>query len=313
MERSLAPMGRPTVLLSAGKVKHPMYNWRTVPPGLRAMTTRATHAEIYRPRRLGRRRGHLSGVHHVKRMARSAGGPLRGRIRVVATYGMKRGPHHARLPPSERFCRHAEGFFIHNGRADAQSGVSFTLSAAPVAAQAGQPSRGGGMTGCWASGGAQGRGHASEQAAPQLAAFFRPMPVGHIESMLRHPQVTALLQPARSDSVLAPPSSESSSEEWWKKAETSEAPAPQPTAPDPGSVGASTGAFWSSEPSMPTDAEPVAPSDAFMIGASGGAVCGAAGCDRAVTDFDYRCFTCRQRFCMSHRGAGVDCPACSST
>ena len=29
-----------------------------------------------------------------------------------------------------------------------------------------------------------------------------------------------------------------------------------------------------------------------MIGASGGDVCGAVGCDRGVTDFDYRCFTC---------------------
>ena len=58
---------------------------------------------------------------------------------------------------------------------------------------------------------------------------------------------------------------------------------------------------------------PAATPDDFMIGASGGDVCGAVGCDRGVTDFDYRCFTCRQRFCMTHRGAGVDCPACAST
>ncbi len=210
---------------------------------------------------------------------------------------------------------HAEGFASSiMGAPMHTSGVQPTLSAAPLLLGQVSPSRGRGydrLLGIFAA--HQVVGMPPEQAAPQLAAFFRPMPVGHIESMLRHPQVTALLQPARSDSVLAPPSSESSSEEWWKKAETSEAPAPQPTAPDPGSVEASTGAFWSSEPSTSADSEPVAPSDAFMIGASGGAVCGAAGCDRAVTDFDYRCFTCRQRFCMSHRGAGVDCPACSST
>lgn len=154
-----------------------------------------------------------------------------------------------------------------------------------------------------------------EQAAPRLKAFFSPMPVGRIEAMLRNPTVMSVLGAPQPDAAPEAPSAATTSDEWWKKAETSEAPAPEPTAPEPGSVEASTGAFWSSEPSTSTDPEPepAATPDDFMIGASGGAVCGAAGCDRAVTDFDYRCFTCRQRFCMSHRGAGVDCPACSST
>lgn len=41
--------------------------------------------------------------------------------------------------------------------------------------------------------------------------------------------------------------------------------------------------------------------------------CGDTGCDQTVTNFDYRCFTCRKHFCNAHRGPGVDCHTCSST
>jgi len=41
--------------------------------------------------------------------------------------------------------------------------------------------------------------------------------------------------------------------------------------------------------------------------------CGEGGCNQTVTDFDYRCFTCRKHFCSAHRGPGVDCHTCSST
>ena len=312
-------MSRPTVLLSAGKVEAPDVHLENRPTrSLRAMTTRATHAETPPATALGTAPWPpfpvftMSNGWHAQQVVLF----VVGFVLLLPTYGMSvvlimlafhqangsAGPH------AEGFASPLVAMPMHT------SGVQPTLSSAPLLLGQVSPSRERGydrLLGIFAA--HQVVGMPPEQAAPQLAAFFRPMPVGQIESMLRHPQVTALLQPARSDSVHAPPSSESSSEEWWKKAETSEAPAPQPTAPVPGSVGASTGAFWSSEASMPTDTEPVAAPDAFMIGASGGATCGAAGCDRAVTDFDYRCFTCRQRFCMTHRGAGVDCPACAST
>ena len=40
--------------------------------------------------------------------------------------------------------------------------------------------------------------------------------------------------------------------------------------------------------------------------------CGEAGCSTAVTAFDYRCFTCRKRFCQSHAGSSVHCSNCES-
>ncbi|DAC35525.1 MAG TPA: hypothetical protein D7I05_01530 [Candidatus Poseidoniales archaeon] len=95
---------------------------------------------------------------------------------------------------------------------------------------------------------------------------------------------------------------------WWQDGQAPTVP--KPAEPAPGSVEASSGAFWSSEATVPTQA--ASPSE-FMMGASDDNVCGAVGCNRAVTDFDYRCFTCRKRFCMTHRGTGVDCPACAST
>mgnify|MGYP000321238698 CR=1 FL=1 len=39
--------------------------------------------------------------------------------------------------------------------------------------------------------------------------------------------------------------------------------------------------------------------------------CGEAGCSTPVNAFDFRCFTCRKRFCQAHGGKGVDCQECS--
>ena len=156
----------------------------------------------------------------------------------------------------------------------------------------------------------------TDQAATKLAPFFGD--AGFTRHLLNHPNVAPLLRlsaPAAAGAVAmgmaaATPQRDDS---WWKEGQAP--PTPKPVEPAPGSVEASSGAFWTSEPSsLPeTEPEPAATPEDFMIGASGGDVCGAAGCDRGVTDFDYRCFTCRKRFCMTHRGAGVDCPACAST
>ncbi len=40
--------------------------------------------------------------------------------------------------------------------------------------------------------------------------------------------------------------------------------------------------------------------------------CGETGCSTAVTAFDFRCFTCRKRFCQSHAGSSVHCSNCES-
>jgi len=156
-----------------------------------------------------------------------------------------------------------------------------------------------------------------DQAFARLVPFFGDK--RFTRHLLDHPNVERLLgwnQPvaAVATAGMAAQAAAPRNKAWWQEGQAQPAPKyTEPAPPAPGSVEASTGAFWSSEPSTAAEPAPAATPDDFMIGASGGAVCGAAGCDRGVTDFDYRCFTCRKRFCMTHRGAGVDCPTCAST
>ena len=44
----------------------------------------------------------------------------------------------------------------------------------------------------------------------------------------------------------------------------------------------------------------------------GGELCGHPGCDESVGAFDFRCYTCRGRFCPQHVGPNIDCRGCSS-
>ena len=43
-----------------------------------------------------------------------------------------------------------------------------------------------------------------------------------------------------------------------------------------------------------------------------GELCGHPGCDEPVGAFDFRCYTCRGRFCPKHVGRNIDCQECSS-
>ena len=43
-----------------------------------------------------------------------------------------------------------------------------------------------------------------------------------------------------------------------------------------------------------------------------GELCGHPGCDVSVGAFDFRCYTCRGRFCPQHVGPNIDCQECSS-
>ena len=43
-----------------------------------------------------------------------------------------------------------------------------------------------------------------------------------------------------------------------------------------------------------------------------GELCGHPGCDESVGAFDFRCYTCRGRFCPKHVGPNIDCQECSS-
>ena len=39
--------------------------------------------------------------------------------------------------------------------------------------------------------------------------------------------------------------------------------------------------------------------------------CGDSQCSNPVSAFDFRCFTCRRRFCSEHAGANIECSECS--
>ena len=41
-------------------------------------------------------------------------------------------------------------------------------------------------------------------------------------------------------------------------------------------------------------------------------LCGHTGCGEPVGPFDFRCYTCRGRFCPQHVGPNIDCQECSS-
>ena len=41
-------------------------------------------------------------------------------------------------------------------------------------------------------------------------------------------------------------------------------------------------------------------------------ICGEPSCSTGVNAFDFRCFTCRKRYCDTHKGTGIDCRSCES-
>ncbi|MDC3247231.1 hypothetical protein OAU60_02355 [Euryarchaeota archaeon] len=41
-------------------------------------------------------------------------------------------------------------------------------------------------------------------------------------------------------------------------------------------------------------------------------ICGDPSCSTGVNAFDFRCFTCRKRYCDTHNGTGIDCKSCES-
>lgn len=51
--------------------------------------------------------------------------------------------------------------------------------------------------------------------------------------------------------------------------------------------------------------------DSSSISNSSDESCGEPGCNNSVNAFDFRCFTCRKRFCRDHAGASIECSGCS--
>lgn len=44
---------------------------------------------------------------------------------------------------------------------------------------------------------------------------------------------------------------------------------------------------------------------------SSGESCGNPRCSNPVSAFDFRCYTCRRRFCSEHAGSNIECSECS--
>ena len=52
-------------------------------------------------------------------------------------------------------------------------------------------------------------------------------------------------------------------------------------------------------------------SDDLPQAKTGDESCGHSGCENSVSAFDFRCFTCRNRFCSKHAGSSIECNGCS--
>lgn len=52
-------------------------------------------------------------------------------------------------------------------------------------------------------------------------------------------------------------------------------------------------------------------SDDLPKAKTGDESCGHSGCENSVSAFDFRCFTCRNRFCSKHAGSSIECNGCS--
>ena len=61
-----------------------------------------------------------------------------------------------------------------------------------------------------------------------------------------------------------------------------------------------TSNFWSSIP------DGIAKSEAKSDD-----TCAGQGCSNSISAFDFRCYQCRERFCESCKGTGLNCPGCS--
>ncbi len=70
------------------------------------------------------------------------------------------------------------------------------------------------------------------------------------------------------------------------------------------------GVVSDASPKTVVEMEPSPPPSTIEVGSED--ACGEVGCSTAVTAFDFRCFTCRERFCQSHAGSSVHCSNCES-
>lgn len=113
-----------------------------------------------------------------------------------------------------------------------------------------------------------------DEGIEKLDKFIRPEHPHHSRNFLTHPYVKKALNFHDSPELV-----NESVNEWWKVGkfeDNSEIP-------------------WSSIPvSENVD------------------ICGDPSCSTGVNAFDFRCFTCRKRYCDTHKGTGIDCRSCES-
>jgi len=120
-------------------------------------------------------------------------------------------------------------------------------------------------------------------------------------------QATAVTSPSAAGMTL------SEDGQWaWNGSEWVPAPAPTPSvvpiALDPFQPPAAS----SSEPESSLTSIFGGAETGHSSGAAGAESCGYPACPTSVSHFDFRCFSCRKRFCVSHKGSSIDCLLCQS-
>ena len=122
-----------------------------------------------------------------------------------------------------------------------------------------------------------------DEGIEKLDKFIRPEHPHHSRNFLTHPYIKKALN-FHDSSELA----KESVNEWWK-VDKSEDKSSIPWSEDTSAIP------WSSIPvSENVD------------------ICGDPSCSTGVNAFDFRCFTCRKRYCDTHKGTGIDCKFCES-
>ena len=122
-----------------------------------------------------------------------------------------------------------------------------------------------------------------DEGIEKLNKIIRPEHHHHSRNFLTHPYVKKALNFHDSPELV-----KESVNEWWK-VDKSEDKSSIPWSEDTSSIP------WSSIPvSENLD------------------ICGDPSCSTGVNAFDFRCFTCRKRYCDTHKGTGIDCKSCES-
>ena len=122
-----------------------------------------------------------------------------------------------------------------------------------------------------------------DEGIEKLDKFIHPRHAKHSRNFFTHPYVQKTLKFSDSPELV-----NESVGEWWKVGKSEDKSAIP----------------WSDDKSeIPWSSIPVSENVD---------ICGDPSCSSGVNAFDFRCFTCRKRYCDTHKGTGIDCKSCES-